>query len=126
MGLLETYLQKDFEATPGQRDDRRQWLNNEVANGGIFLQVHKKNVKPVSHQHFLPAAIFVPPPLILARLLLVLRLLGKGAENIEFGLRTKVDEGLVFRFKSVDSQLPRSPSSTALLISDGIMNGYNS
>lgn len=99
---------------------------NEVANGGIFLQVNKKNVKSVSHQHFLPAAIFVPPSLVLARLLLVLRLFGEGAENIELSLGIKVDEGPVFRFKSVNSQLPRSLSSTALLISDGIMNGYNS
>lgn len=52
-------MEKELEATPGKGDDGRQGLYDEVADGGVFVQVGEKPADVVANEDFVAGAILV-------------------------------------------------------------------
>lgn len=110
------YLQEGFESTPREGYDRRQWLDNQVANEGVFVQVNEKRINMVPHQDFLSTTISILPLAALTLISLFLSLLDKHLQYVQLsrvlGVGFKREEFLVIVVEPLYSFLPESRSNT--------------
>lgn len=98
MEVLGAYIQQDLEATPRQRNHSRKRLNNQVADGSVFLEVQEQRVHRVPHQDFLPCALVVLPLSVFELRFHLFRLDDKAVEDITLGPEIKIESFSVLRF----------------------------